>query len=99
MNAIRAKPVAAADSSSLCRSGNARTAVGTVGSRWTVMRTARSTFESGSLPGWWPHTGDPVRCAAVFTATPQRLITLRKAESHGLYLDTAHATRARPRGR
>ena len=35
---------------------------------WTVTRTARSTITSGSLPGSRPHTGDPVRCAAVFTA-------------------------------
>src|ERR1700757_2809218 len=68
MNARRAKPAAAVDTNSPCRCGSARIAVGPVGSCWTVTRTARSISASGSLPGWWPHTGDPVRCADVFTA-------------------------------
>src|ERR1051326_631108 len=50
------------------------------------MRTVRSPITSGSLPGSRPHTGDPVRCAAVFTATPQRVTTLRKAGSENRML-------------
>src|ERR1051326_4118316 len=62
-----------------CRCGSGPIAARTVGWSWTATRTVRSIITSGSLPGSRPHTGDPVRCAAVFTATPQRGSTLRTA--------------------
>src|ERR1051326_337464 len=84
MNARRARSVPAVGRCSPCRCGSARIAVGPVGSCWTAMRTARSTSASGSLPGSRPHTGDPVRCADVFTAINTWCYVLKGRNSMGL---------------
>ena len=68
-NAIARSGAVGAGTSSPCRSTSGPIAARTAGWSWTVTRTVRSTIISGSLPGSGPHTGDPVRCAAVFTAT------------------------------